>query len=475
MKSRAVAVMMLLLFLPVIPALALEAVGRVSAVSGDVKATGSDGNVRELAIRSNIYLNDVIVTKDDSRVQICFRDNTTISQGENGEIKIDKYVYDPGRKTGSFVGNIVKGAFRIVTGKIAELNPEKFKVRARMATVGIRGCGVGVVCTRSSMRIYSLELADGSTITIDFTAGGSETLTHTGYVLTVTSGGKVTRSRISAAAAQWLMSQTTPGSTSFQGGARSWLANLWPIPDPTHGGKSGGDDDGSGGGGVPWWARDPYVPPPDGDGGGTDYPIYGSKTYVALWNSGSGDWTGYEWSRLVTDLVGGNEQKTTQLGAYFEPNAGRTWTGVATYPSSQMLGGSGPAAAFITYNGTQRPRLDGTFDFNLTFSPGSATWEGWFDVGNANDTLYWYENNGNVSGTGQLTFNGRPDNFDLKLDDGTTLDVTDPLALTGWSLVGQLVGDPALPDPRGVAVNCEFQVGTTTISGGGATDIFWAS
>jgi len=470
MKLRMmITVLLLLLIAPATEILALQAVGRVTAVSGDAKATGEDGKRRTLAMRSNIYLNDVVVTKDDSRVQICFRDNTTISQGENGQIKIDKYVYDPtDKKKNSFFGTVIKGAFRIVTGKITELNPDKFKVRTRMATVGIRGCGVGIFATSGSVQVFSLELSDGSVITIDFVAGGSDTLGQPGYVLTIKSNGKTTKRRISGRDAHFLMSQTMPGS-AFLGDTASRLQGIWPIQDPTNGGKSGdGSGDGSGLDDVPWWAQDLGLPV--GGGGGSDYPRYGPRTYVQMWGGGvDNDWTGYDWSRVVEEMVNGTVQARTEHGVVFNANPGMVWTGPLV--STPTFYWNGDAAAYITQNGVQLPRLEGGCWLDVTLGDGVGTWDGGFNMDNAwaggDDSLDFDETGGVIDGSGRLSFNGGPDTYTLTIG-GVNQGVP-----SGWGFTGQLVGDPALAQPSGATTRFNFQQPDgTTVSGGAAADAF---
>ena len=458
---------------------ALQPIGKVASVSGNATAEDADGKIRGLSAKSDIFLNDTVETMDHSRVQIRFIDNTVISQGEKARIKIDKYVYSPDKKSdNSFLGKVLKGAFRIVTGKITELNPDRFKIKTRMSTIGIRGCGIGILSLPNVEKIYSLELSDGSKLTIMAVGGGSGVLDEPGFLLTITSDGKISRSqRISLEEARLIMNLTAPDgagtpSPGFNApGDGGWLGNLWPIPDPTQGGKSGGKDKNSGN--VPNWADQPYVPDDDDDddsGDSKSYPIVHPKVYTPQGSGGEWSWT--EWSQTIEELVNGSVVTTTKHGLEFNPDAGAEWTDVAAVGSPMTLTGIGPAAAWVVWNGQERPRLDGSVNFTVTLDTGTGWWDGTFTMNSANDNLSFSESNGTVASDGQLSFNGPPGAYQLSLDSG---DVIFPLGtLTGGSLNGQLVGGAGFPSmPTGATMEFQFENGTAvTTTGGAGTDIF---
>lgn len=148
-------------------ALAASSIGQVIAVAGQVTAAGEDNKPRPLALKSAIYLNDKIVTAKDAKVQVMFDDDSVVSEGESSELLIDQYVYDPREgKKGDCSLKLAKGVFRVITGKITDLNPERFKVRTKMATIGIRGCELGFRLRKDKEDILVLHLPKGKTIVI---------------------------------------------------------------------------------------------------------------------------------------------------------------------------------------------------------------------------------------------------------------------------------------------------------------------
>lgn len=79
---------------------------------------------------------DFVRTSSQSKVTIKFKDKTSISVGMNSELKIDEYIFSGKRSAALFD---MKGAFRTLTGKIGKINPNKFNIKTKTATIGIRG------------------------------------------------------------------------------------------------------------------------------------------------------------------------------------------------------------------------------------------------------------------------------------------------------------------------------------------------
>ncbi|CCO22685.1 FecR domain-containing protein [Maridesulfovibrio hydrothermalis] len=117
----------------------LVEIGTVTGLTGSAFAESASG-LRALEPGSHIYQGEELVTGSDSNVEVRFIDDTLLSQGADSRISLDDYVYDESETSSSdFMVNIAEGTFRMVTGKIAENNPERFKVGTPLATIGIRG------------------------------------------------------------------------------------------------------------------------------------------------------------------------------------------------------------------------------------------------------------------------------------------------------------------------------------------------
>jgi Ca2+-binding RTX toxin-like protein len=113
--------------------------GEVTSAQGQVFAE-QNGLARPLAQGDPIFSGDVLVTTANGRVEVRFEDDTVLSQGENSRLIVDDYTYDPDSSAASnMLFQMTEGAFRMVTGKIAEANPDAVRVESPLATIGIRG------------------------------------------------------------------------------------------------------------------------------------------------------------------------------------------------------------------------------------------------------------------------------------------------------------------------------------------------
>ena len=131
-----------------------ESIGTIVSVSGHAYLDTESGLV-PLEKGDSVTKGAVIVTQEDGRVEVRFEDDTVLSQAENSRIVVDDYIYD--REDGSnslFMLNMVKGVMRTVTGKIAEQNPDEFKVQSPLATIGIRGTEFWVITGEDGDRVY---------------------------------------------------------------------------------------------------------------------------------------------------------------------------------------------------------------------------------------------------------------------------------------------------------------------------------
>ena len=109
-------------------------IGNATATKNKVE--GVVGSKTEpIAKGTNLYTNEVVRTGDASVADLKFLDDSTMNVGPISEVKLDKFVYDPGG-SGSVVINATKGAFRFVTGK---QDQKSYQIKTPYGTLGIRG------------------------------------------------------------------------------------------------------------------------------------------------------------------------------------------------------------------------------------------------------------------------------------------------------------------------------------------------
>ena len=153
-------------------AMAAEPIGQVISLTGQATVTANDGQAQRLAIKSEVYLNDRLDTKADSRLQIMLIDDAIISLGADSSMTLDEYVYNVmDQEDNASTVTFLKGVFRVITAKIADMNPERFKVKSNMATVGIRGCELCFDIGDEEESVQIVRLPEGKLIRFDSLMG----------------------------------------------------------------------------------------------------------------------------------------------------------------------------------------------------------------------------------------------------------------------------------------------------------------
>ena len=91
-------------------------VGVIGAAIGDIKNQKNES----LSNGSKIFFGDTIISKSKSNAQILFLDQTVLTLGEETELTIDEFVYDPNSQDGSFVSTVKTGTVKFITGQISK-------------------------------------------------------------------------------------------------------------------------------------------------------------------------------------------------------------------------------------------------------------------------------------------------------------------------------------------------------------------
>ncbi|MCT7517069.1 FecR family protein [Aliarcobacter cryaerophilus] len=135
-------------------------IGKITLLEGEAFVKRGEETLR-LNISDQISNNDFIETKTNSKVKITFIDNTIITIGKESSLKIEDYFFDSNNKNSAKTElNVSKGAFHAITGQIGKVNPEKFKLKTKNATIGIRGTEIygdqnRVFCTQGAIFVLS--------------------------------------------------------------------------------------------------------------------------------------------------------------------------------------------------------------------------------------------------------------------------------------------------------------------------------
>jgi hypothetical protein len=85
-----------------------------SANSVKPEANGSIAGT--LSAGSSVHANETVKTGSSGQAALGFIDKTNLHVGASSTVRLDKFVYDPNKGTGSVVIDATKGAFRFSTG-----------------------------------------------------------------------------------------------------------------------------------------------------------------------------------------------------------------------------------------------------------------------------------------------------------------------------------------------------------------------
>jgi hypothetical protein len=127
-------------------------VGTSAAVQGDVFVRGAGAQERA-KLNQQISLGDEVLTKQQSALQILLLDASIFTVGENCNMTIDRFVYDPDSGAGEMAATVAKGAFRFMSGRIGGNNPTNVTLQTPTATIGVRGTFVDSVVGEDALAI----------------------------------------------------------------------------------------------------------------------------------------------------------------------------------------------------------------------------------------------------------------------------------------------------------------------------------
>jgi hypothetical protein len=120
-------------------------IGRVIALQGIVKAINPNQVERVLEKGGDIFLQETIITSEKAKGQIRFTDGGVVNLIASTEFRVDEYRFNEKGQKDRFLGNLLKGGFRILSGSAAKKNPEGYQIQTPNATIGLRGTIIEVL------------------------------------------------------------------------------------------------------------------------------------------------------------------------------------------------------------------------------------------------------------------------------------------------------------------------------------------
>ena len=132
MTELRIAGALVVLFVLSTPANAQSRIGSANSVKPE--ANGSIAGT--LSAGSSVHANETVKTGSSGQAALGFIDKTNLHVGPASTVRLDKFVYDPNKGTGSVVIDATKGAFRFSTGAQGKGD---YKVKTPYGVLGVRG------------------------------------------------------------------------------------------------------------------------------------------------------------------------------------------------------------------------------------------------------------------------------------------------------------------------------------------------
>lgn len=112
--------------------------GTFKQVQGEVRV-GKEGARTMPHSGDPVRAGERITTGRDGAASLVLKDGTVLTLGPNTTTDLNQFQYDATTQEGNFALDLLQGSLRVVTGLLAKVNPERFKVRTPTAVVGVRG------------------------------------------------------------------------------------------------------------------------------------------------------------------------------------------------------------------------------------------------------------------------------------------------------------------------------------------------
>ena len=113
----------------------LANIGEVTALTGSATLSRQADNI-DVTKGLQLLENDLLKTASRSKAQVVLNDDTVITIGPESE-----YLFERFQDSGDVevMMQLKRGFFKTVTGKIGKIAPQRFKIKTKAATIGIRG------------------------------------------------------------------------------------------------------------------------------------------------------------------------------------------------------------------------------------------------------------------------------------------------------------------------------------------------
>jgi hypothetical protein len=128
----------------------------VTKVQNDAEIASAGNSVRA-SVGSVVRMRDELRTGEGARLQVTFKDNSSLTLGEKATVVVDKYTFDPDAGIGEAALNNTAGALRFATGRLKTLSSRNVSVTTPVAALGVRGTDLWTGLVNLVQGVYAIE------------------------------------------------------------------------------------------------------------------------------------------------------------------------------------------------------------------------------------------------------------------------------------------------------------------------------
>lgn len=122
------------------PAVVADAsrVGTFKQVEGEIWVGPGEAR-RTPAPGDGLHEAERLRTGKTGAATITLKDGTVVTMGPDTLVELSRFQYNPTTQSGQLALELLQGSIRVVTGLLAKINPELFKITTPTSVVGVRG------------------------------------------------------------------------------------------------------------------------------------------------------------------------------------------------------------------------------------------------------------------------------------------------------------------------------------------------
>ena len=113
-------------------------IGTFKQVEGETWV-GPAGARQAVAPGAGVDVAQRVSTGATGAATITLKDGTVLTMGPNTTMDLSKFQFNATTQEGNFLLDLLQGSVRVVTGLLARINPDLFKVQTPTSVVGVRG------------------------------------------------------------------------------------------------------------------------------------------------------------------------------------------------------------------------------------------------------------------------------------------------------------------------------------------------